>query len=243
MTLPVHLVLQGKGGVGKTFIAALLAQYLGRDDNPKPLCIDTDPVNASFSGYNSLKVHQLALLDGGEVKKRGFDVLVEKIAATDVPVVVDNGASSFLPLSRYLLANSVLPMLHDMDRPVVLHTVLTGGQALHDTIEGFKSLATSYPKEAVIIVWLNPFWGPIEMDGVSFEASPAFKAHKSRIAGLIAIPTFDPDTFGRDIADMVTDHLTFDEAADDKKRPIMVRQRLAMTRRSIFGEIAKVPML
>lgn len=243
MTLPVHLVLQGKGGVGKTFISSLLAQYLGRDNNPKPLCIDTDPVNASFSGYNSLHVQQLALLEGGEVNKRGFDVLVEKIAATDVPVVVDNGASSFLPLSRYLLANAVLPMLHDMDRPVILHTVLTGGQALHDTVEGFTSLATSYPKEAAIVVWLNPFWGPVEANGLGFEASPAFKAHKTRIGGMISIPTFDPDTFGRDIADMVTEHLTFDEAVADSTRPIMVRQRLAMTRRSIFGEIAKVPML
>ena len=41
-----HTVLQGKGGVGKSFIAAILAQYMNAMGR-KPLCIDTDPVNDS----------------------------------------------------------------------------------------------------------------------------------------------------------------------------------------------------
>lgn len=243
MSASIHLILQGKGGVGKTFIAAMLAQFLKRDGGPDPLCIDTDPVNASFSGYKALKVHPLSILDNGEVNKRGFDALIELIASNDVPTVVDNGASSFLPLSSYLLANGVLGLLHDMGRPVILHTVVTGGQALGDTVAGFTSMATSYPIGADIVVWLNPYFGPIELEGRSFEAFSSVKAHKSRIGGIIAIPVFDADTFGRDLADMVSDHLTFDEAANDTKRPIMVRQRLAMTKRSIFAEVSKVPML
>jgi hypothetical protein len=243
MNAPVHIILQGKGGVGKTFVAAMLAQYLKRDGGPGPLCIDTDPVNASFSGYKSLDVRTLAIVENGEVNKRGFDAVVELIAANDVPTVIDNGASSFLPLSAYLLANGVLALLHDMGRPVILHTVVTGGQALLDTVQGFTSMATSYPIGADMIVWLNPYWGPIELDGRTFETFTAIRTHKSRITGVISIPLLDTDTFGHDLANMLSDHLTFDEAANDTKRPIMVRQRLAMTRRSIFGEISKVPIL
>ena len=40
----IHFVLQGKGGVGKSMIAAVLAQYLTEHDR-QPMCIDTDPVN------------------------------------------------------------------------------------------------------------------------------------------------------------------------------------------------------
>ncbi len=44
----IHLSLQGKGGVGKSLVASILAQYFlhtGRD----LCCIDTDPVNQTLS--------------------------------------------------------------------------------------------------------------------------------------------------------------------------------------------------
>jgi len=43
----IHFILQGKGGVGKSLIAALLAQYLhGR--GLEVYCFDTDPINATL---------------------------------------------------------------------------------------------------------------------------------------------------------------------------------------------------
>lgn len=47
----IHMVLQGKGGVGKSFIATVIAQYK-RSKGQQPLCIDTDPVNAQCSQAN-----------------------------------------------------------------------------------------------------------------------------------------------------------------------------------------------
>jgi Mrp family chromosome partitioning ATPase len=41
-----HFVLQGKGGVGKTFVASLIAQYLTERGEPVA-CLDTDQVNGS----------------------------------------------------------------------------------------------------------------------------------------------------------------------------------------------------
>lgn len=54
----IHMVLQGKGGVGKSMIAATIAQYKA-GKGQKPLCIDTDPVNATFEGYKALNVRRL----------------------------------------------------------------------------------------------------------------------------------------------------------------------------------------
>jgi CO dehydrogenase nickel-insertion accessory protein CooC1 len=44
----VHLVLQGKGGVGKSFVAAILAQYF-KTKTAQVHCLDTDPVNGVLS--------------------------------------------------------------------------------------------------------------------------------------------------------------------------------------------------
>jgi len=124
----IHMVLQGKGGVGKSMIAATIAQYKA-SKGQTPLCIDTDPVNSTFEGYKALNVQRLNIMDGDEINTRNFDALVEQIASTKGDVIIDNGASSFVPLSSYLIGNQVPALLQDMGHELVVHTVVTGGQA------------------------------------------------------------------------------------------------------------------
>ena len=52
----VHFVVQSKGGVGKSFVAMLLAQYLQDRSDDKLYCFDTDPDNQTFAGYQALKI-------------------------------------------------------------------------------------------------------------------------------------------------------------------------------------------
>ena len=47
----VHFVTQSKGGVGKSFVAMLLGQYLQDHAEDKLFCFDTDPDNPIFAGY------------------------------------------------------------------------------------------------------------------------------------------------------------------------------------------------
>jgi CO dehydrogenase nickel-insertion accessory protein CooC1 len=49
----VHLVLQGKGGVGKRLVSAILGQYFQARKRTLH-CFDTDPVNATFAQYEAL---------------------------------------------------------------------------------------------------------------------------------------------------------------------------------------------
>ena len=58
----VHLVLNGKGGVGKSLVATWLAEFLisrGRSVR----CIDGDPVNRSLS-HQTTEIRQLAPVTG-----------------------------------------------------------------------------------------------------------------------------------------------------------------------------------
>lgn len=238
----IHMVLQGKGGVGKSMIAAAIAQYKA-SKGQSPLCIDTDPVNATFEGYKALKARRLNIMDGDEINTRNFDALVELIAPTKNDVIIDNGASSFVALSHYLISNEVPALLQDMGHELIVHTIVTGGQALQDTVSGFAQLAGQFPDECVFVVWLNPYWGPIEHEGKGFEQMKAYKDNKNRVSAIIQIPTLKEETYGRDFSEMLQARLTFDEALAMKSLTIMTRQRLKIVRTQIFGHLENAAVL
>lgn len=71
----IHLTLQGKGGVGKSLVASILAQYLKSKDGDVR-CIDTDPVNRTFAQYAALAADRLNLRDEhNRIEQRAFDSL------------------------------------------------------------------------------------------------------------------------------------------------------------------------
>ena len=238
----IHLVLQGKGGVGKSMIASFIAQYK-LSKGKLPLCLDTDPVNASFEAYKSLKVQRLAIMQGDEIDPRSFDHLIELVAKTNVEVVIDNGASTFIPLSAYLLTNHIPNLLRDMGHQLVVHTVVTGGQAASDTINGFAQLVKQFPADVQFIVWLNPYWGPIELKGKTFEDMKAYLEHKDRVSAIIRLPDLKKETFGRDLSTMLQNHLTFDEAMASPAIMIMERQRLSIIKKQLFEQFSGIPVL
>lgn len=238
----VHLILQGKGGVGKSMIAAVLAQYKEEKESA-PLCIDTDPINSSFAGYKALNVSRLDIMQNDEINSRNFDALVEMIANTETDVIVDNGASSFVPLSHYLISNQVPELLNEMGHELVIHTVVTGGQALLDTLSGFSQLAQQFPTECLFIVWLNPYWGTVEHEGKSFEQMKAYSANKDRVSAIIKVPELKQDTYGQDFSEMLQNRKTFNEALEDKDISIMVRQRLTIIKRKLFEQLDGVAIL
>ena len=233
----VHIILQGKGGVGKSFIAAMIAQYK-LSKGQKPICVDTDPVNATFCGYKKLNVKKLEILEGDEINSRNFDTLIEMIATSgDEDIIIDNGASSFVPLSHYLITNDVPELLRSMGHEIIIHTVITGGQALIDTVAGFGNLVEQYPTEAKFIVWLNPYWGAIEDAGKGFEQLKVYTTNKARVSAIIKIPDLKEETFGRDLSEMLQAKQTFEEAIDAVTNTIMMRQRLKIIQKQIFGQM------
>jgi hypothetical protein len=238
----IHIVLQGKGGVGKSFIAATLAQYKA-SKGQKPLCIDTDPVNSTFHGYKALTVKRLEILEGDEINPRKFDTVVELVAPSKDDVIIDNGASSFVPLSHYLISNQVPALLAAMGHELVVHTVITGGQAALDTVSGFSQLASQFPTEAVFVVWLNPYWGSIELEGKGFEQMKAYTNNKDRVSAIVRIPSLKEETYGRDLSDMLQERLTFDEALAKDTLTIMTRQRLKIIKGQLFSQLDSATVL
>jgi hypothetical protein len=234
----IHIILQGKGGVGKSLVAALLAQYLeGKSETL--FCADTDPVNDTFARYSAFGAERVKILnDDKNIDPRVFDGLIEKLLEHEGDAVIDNGASTFVPLSAYMLENNVIELLQEAGKQVFIHTVLTGGQAMDDTMIGLNSLLTS--QSAPVVVWQNEFFGAIEKDGKKFIESKLFEKNKNRIQGIVTIHKRNQDTFGKDLELMVSNKLTFSQAMTSEIFTIMPRQRLKQIQKSIFDQLDHV---
>ncbi|CAA7619344.1 conjugal transfer protein TraL [Magnetospirillum sp. UT-4] len=240
--MQVDFILQGKGGVGKSLIAALLAQhYVARGITPL-LAIDTDPVNATFAGYKAFGATTLNIMDDADINPRAFDELIERILtegeAGTPAAIVDNGASTFVPLCSYMLQNGVVGLLAEAGHTVRIHTVITGGQALMDTMQGFVSLAGNIA-DVGLVVWINEFFGKPVHNGKRFEESKAYKDHAGRIQGMVTIPEVKKETFGRDMMKLLDRRATFAEADASSDFGVMERQRLRMIWRNLDGQMAR----
>ena len=120
-----------------------------------------------------------------------------------VTFVVDNGASTCLPLWEYLLENAALAYLRQQGRRVYVHTVITGGQALIDTLNGFNELAQT-TEERNIVIWVNEYFGRVEADGKKFSEMAAYRDNADKVCGAVIFTKRNQDTFGRDVEDMVS---------------------------------------
>jgi hypothetical protein len=235
----VHITLQGKGGVGKSFISALIVQYMrGIGVNTTP--VDTDPVNATLAGYKAFNTQRLELMVDGSLVERNFDSLIEQVVENEGSFVIDNGASSFIPLSYYIKENDVFSIIGESGKQVVIHTVVTGGQAMGDTLGGLATILQQMPSNVRLIVWLNEFFGDISMDGKEFEEMKVYANNKDRIHGIVRIARQTGSTFGEDVKLMLDRKITFDEVKNSSEFKLMSKSRLEKVKTAIFQQLAVV---
>ncbi|MDL2227158.1 conjugal transfer protein TraL [Deltaproteobacteria bacterium OttesenSCG-928-M10] len=229
----IHMLLQGKGGVGKSLVASLLFQYLNEHGFTVKGC-DTDPVNSTFSGYKEFDVQPLDIMDGDDIDQRRFDQLMETLSETpeEAHMIVDNGASCFVALCGYLKENGALSFLQDSGHEIFIHTVVTGGQALPDTLKGLRSLTLHFP-DVPIVVWLNPYYGPIVLDGSDFYGFKVYAEASATFKAIIELPALKPATFGRDFGEMLAKRASFEASIKSPRLHLMARQRLVMVWRNI----------
>jgi hypothetical protein len=222
----INILLNGKGGVGKSAIASYMTQYFKK--NREVLCIDTDSNTPSYSLFKAFDVKKIFLTSGDEINPRAFDQMIEDIAASDAQeAVIDVGSSSFAPLLGYILTNDVLSMLESMGHEVRFHVVIAGGVSLDDSVSSFAKLCKSFP-DVEMVLWLNGYPGPLIKDGKPFDETALFKENVYRIFGTIEIPALKKETFGYDLENMMAARKTFAEQIDNPGISIMSKQRLKM---------------
>jgi hypothetical protein len=227
-----------KGGIGKTFVSTTMAQFLVENGKKPPICVDLDYKNVSFGRYKSLNVTILDLETDGDIEKRKFDVLIERIAGSkeDDTFVLDCGGNIYVPLNNYMLTNDVYNMLLDMGHQLLLHVPVMGGDEIAATMATLREVCTCTPPAAMVAVWLNTYHGLIESGGKNFEQSETYKECKERIYTIVEIPKFRDD-MRHDVSELLKSKKTFDEGINSQSGSVMERQRLKQAKRLLFESI------
>lgn len=237
----IHLILQGKGGVGKSVIASWLAEFLlGRGFPVR--CIDGDPVNRSLSQYKALHAENLELVnEDGLIQRWRYDSLIERFLTSEDAFVVDSGATAFLPFWTYIVENEMIRVLQEAGRKVYLHVPITGGETLDDTLLGFATVANATSGRK-IIVWLNEYFGPVAREGKRFGEMQVYLDNREKILASVAIPQRSSDTYGMTIRTMREKKLTFEEAMNSPEFMLAQRSRLHLVRHDLFEQLEHTPL-
>jgi len=241
VTPTIHLILQGKGGVGKSVVASWLAEFLiGRGQPVR--CIDGDPVNRSLAQIKALNVEKLDLLNQeGVVVRARYDQLVDRFVKEEAAFVVDSGATAFLPFWTFMVEADVIATLRSAGRRVYIHIPISGGEMLNDTLLGFKTLAETATEKS-LVVWINEHFGQVTRDGKTFDQMQVFLDNREKVLASIGIPERAPDTFGENIRRMRERKLTFQEAIYPSLEFYLVeKSRLFRVRSELFEQLEQTP--
>lgn len=87
------------------------------------------------------------------------------------------------------------------------------------------------------VVWLNEYFGKVEVQDKGFEKLKAYTDNKDKVSGIITIPKRAAQTFEQDIQLMQDKRLTFNEAITSSEFELMAKQRLKMIKKSLFEQL------
>lgn len=236
-TPKIHLVVNGKGGIGKSTSATFLAQWLTGGDPERATCIDTDPINATFAAYKTLNVRRVEIMQDNNINPRRFDEIVELVMAEPRDAVIDSGATSFVALAHYMITNQIPTLFHELGRSLVLHVTVVGGPAFVDTMQGFNALISQFPDPCRFVVWINPYFGPVRQNEKNFEDLKVYVDNRARVSAIIRLPTLQADTFGTDLRALLAARRTFADAIADTNTGVVTRQRLRIVQQTIFTQL------
>lgn len=239
----INFILQGKGGVGKSFAASILSQYfLDYKGKENVVVADTDPVNATTSKIKRLGAEIIRIVEDNKIVQSRFDnMFVAIMSNNNQTFVVDNGASTFLPLSQYFLDNCVMEMFDDIEQEVYIHTVIVGGQAMSDTLEGFETISKLVAGSKVkIVAWINEFQGVPMLNGKHILETNFFTKNGDNLAGTVVIKDRKSDAYDSDIEKMTSLSLTLAEVKESDKFNIMAKSRLNRVFTDVYKQLDEI---
>jgi hypothetical protein len=143
----IHLIGGEKGGVGKSLVARILAQYL-IDHAQAFQAFDADRTHGALLRFYA-QYTQPALLDDFH----SFDRVVEAAAADPhKTVLVDLSAQSFAPLVRWMEDSRVLETATELQLTITYWHVMDAGR---DSVELLRLLLDQFEARLPLVLVLN----------------------------------------------------------------------------------------
>ncbi|EJN4988818.1 conjugal transfer protein TraL [Escherichia coli] len=246
ITNSINIVMTGKGGVGKSYVAQTLSQYFLHYKRIATSTSDSDPVNASTFRIKALNPEFIKIMENNTILQSNFDQVIESFVANEeITFVLDTGASTYVPLMQYFYDNDLVDFFSSLDRPVFLHTIIMAGQELPDTLNGFKSLCEMVKGTNVkVVAWINELKGTpiVDVKGVSTPLieTPFFENFTDSLGGVVVIEDRKSDAFTADIKALTSKNLTLEEAKQSSEFNIMQKTRLNKVYKAVYDQLDEI---
>ncbi len=222
----IHFVGGEKGGVGKSVLARLLAQY--HIDRALPFrAFDTDRSHGALLRFYGDFSAPMALDDF-----ESADQLMEAALEADQDILVDLAAQTSLPLHRWIDQNDLLALAGEQQVPVVFWHVLDDGA---DGIALLDTLLDRYDGAASYVVVRNYGRGK---DFSAYQASAA----QARADGLGAAALDLPDLHAATMRKIDHGNASLWAAAHTKESGLglMDRQRVKVWTHRVYQQLDRV---
>lgn len=166
----IHVILQSKGGAGKTYVAGTLGSFF-QLHVPLPLyCYDLDSTNEfSFSSFKSLNVRRLSDIDMEtmETDATRFDDAFNQVLEPDMEdgiLLLDTGASSYMSVLRYLMETDYPSLAALSEKPwrFLVHIVVSAAD-MKDCTASLQYMHRNLENPYVeYVMWGNEYFGPLD---------------------------------------------------------------------------------
>lgn len=236
----IHLICQSKGGVGKSFVAVLLAQYL-KEKNSNLRLFDTDPNNQSMTSFAALNSNYINPIntDDNSLSSGSFFPLYETVIAENTDCIIDTGSSTFIQIIDFFRSHdqSAVDDLAENGYNLVLHMPIAPGAPRSDCIATITATLRDLPK-INIAVWVNnypdPVIGPTEKINSVIDLFP--EELRDGIGAVVNLPYMKRDTDLRFLRYMLDENRIFKEVLDlNNKITLNNRPIYSLERRYLKG--------
>jgi len=223
MPKQINTIINGKGGVGKSFLAVNLVQYL-KDRSISHLAIDTDNENSTLKRFHP----EAAFLDIEDAKE--IDTILASLEKTDLVVVDCRAASSDIFLDYF----DELRIFDLLDGLGAALTVVSPVNHETDSLEQIRQLADRLGDNCRYVIAKN------QALTERFAAYDQSKTRARLVNELGAREITMPKLYDWLVADLNFRDLTITAGIQDSALTIMDRQRLKNWQRRFYEELESV---
>jgi len=220
------LILNGKGGVGKSFFAVNFVQYL-KDQQIAHAAFDSDDENSTLKRFHP----EAEFINAGEPTE--IDKMVEALKDNDVVAVDCRAASTRIFLDYF--KQTTLP--HVLENLKARMTIACPVNHELDSIYQIQKLATAIGSGADFIIVRN------EVHGEGFELFDKSKVRQKVMNDLGAKEIIVSKMYKWLVEGLQKTKMTPTTARDSAEFNIMDRQRLVNWQREFYGQLDSVKEL
>lgn len=216
----IHLILNGKGGVGKSFFATNLIQYL-KDHQVEHVAIDTDNENSTLKRFHP----DARFLNIGQ--PRQLDELFDALEQSPLVVVDCRAASTDIFLS-YFAELEVFDILASLGASL---TVISPVNHDLDSVEQVKTLAQSFQHRCRYVIVRN------QAHSEQFSIYDASKTRTRLLDELRATEITMPKLYDWLVAKLNQLNVPISQAIQHSSFSLLDRQRLKNWQRQFEEQI------